>query len=124
MVLLSDVVKNSLIFTFRGKRTLQVNLQRVDTKCSISSIFQNRFEFLAHLSTACSRGAFRMVMCPLYVVNNFFKHLLLPNHLANLDQTWQECCLEGPLQKLFTGFDSIKNSDCHGNEMHFFSAIL
>ena len=27
-----------------------------------------------------------------------------------LDQTWQECSLGGPLQKLFTEFDSIKNS--------------
>ena len=33
------------------------------------------------------------------VVNNFFKHLLLPNRWANLDQTWQECSLGGPLQK-------------------------
>ena len=34
--------------------------------------------FLAHLSTTCSRGAFRVVRCPSCVVNNFFKHLLLP----------------------------------------------
>ena len=61
--------------------------------------------FLAHLSTTCSRGAFR-VKCPSCVVNNLFKHLL-PNRWANLDQTWQECSLGGPLQKLFTEFDSI-----------------
>ena len=72
------------------------------------SIFQS--PFLAHLSTTCSRGAFRVVMCPSCVVNNFFKHLLLPNRSTNLDQTWQECSLGGPLQKLFTEFDSIKNS--------------
>ena len=60
--------------------------------------------------------------CPSSVVNNFFKHLLLllPNCWANLDQTWQECSLGGPLQKLFTEFDSIKNSGCHGNEIEFF----
>ena len=29
--------------------------------------------FLAHLSITCSRGAFRVVMCLLSVVNNFFK---------------------------------------------------
>ena len=29
----------------------------------------------------------------------FFEYLLLPNHRANLDQTWQECSLGGPLQK-------------------------
>ena len=65
--------------------------------------------FFAHLSTTCSRGAFRVVRCPSCVINIFFKHLLLPNRWANLDQTWQECSLGGPLQKLFTEFDSIKN---------------
>ena len=73
--------------------------------------------FLAHLSTTCSRGAFRVVICPSCIV---FKHLLLPNRWASLDQTWQECFLGGPLQKLFTEFDSIKNSGCHGNEIEFF----
>ena len=84
--------------------------------------------FLAHLSTICSRGAFRVVMCPSCVirhassvVNNFFKHLLLPNCWANLDQTWQECCIGGPLQKLSTEFDSIKNSGCHGKKLNFLS---
>ena len=80
--------------------------------------------FLAHLSTTCSRGAFRVVRGPSCVVNNFFKHLLLPNRLANLDQTWQECSLGGPLQKLFTKFDSIKNSGCHGNEIEFFKQFF
>ena len=53
----------------------------------------------------------------------FFKHLL-PNRWANLDQTWLECCLGGPLQNLFTEFDSIKNSGCHGNEIEFFKQFL
>ena len=79
--------------------------------------------FLAHLSTARSRGAFRVVRCTSCVVNNFFKHLLLPNRLANLDQAWQECSLRGPLQKLFTEFDSIKNSGCHGNEIEFLAHL-
>ena len=61
------------------------------------------------------------VLC---VVNNFFKHLLLPNRWANLDQTWQECVLEGPLQSMFTELDSIKNSGCHGNEIEFLSNSL
>ena len=76
--------------------------------------------FLAHLSTTCSRGAFRVVMFARCVVNNFIKHFLLPNHWASLDQTWQECSLGGPLQNLFTEFDSIKNSGCHGNKIEFF----
>ena len=80
--------------------------------------------FLAHLSTTCSRGAFRVVRCPSCVVNNFFKHLLLPNRWANFDQTWQECSLGGPLQKVFTEFDSIKNSGCHGNQIEFFKQFL
>ena len=71
-----------------------------------------------------SRGAFRVVMCPSCVVNNFFKYLLLSNRLANLDQTWQECSLGDPLQKLFTEFDSIKNSGCHGNEIEFFKQFF
>ena len=58
-------------------------------------------------------------MCPSCVVNSFFKHLL-PNGWANLDQTWQECSLGGPLQKLFTEFYSIKNSGCRSNEIEFF----
>ena len=78
--------------------------------------------FLAHLSTTCSRGAFRW-WCPSCVINNFFKHLL-PNRWANLDQTWQECSMGGPLQKLFTEFDSIKNSGCHGSEMEFFKQFF
>ena len=82
------------------------------------------FNFLAHLSTTCSRGAFRVVMCPSCIVNNFFKHLLLPNCRATLDQTWQECSLGGTLQKLSTEFDSIKNSGCHGNEMEFFKQFF
>ena len=76
--------------------------------------------FLAHLSTMCSMGAFRVVRCLSSVVNNFFEHLLLPNRWANLDQTWQECSLGGPVQKLFTEFYSIKNSGCHGNEIEIF----
>ena len=73
--------------------------------------------FLAYLSATCSRGAFRVVRCRSSVVNNFFKHLLLPKRRASLDQTWQECSLGGPLQNFFTEFDSIKNSGCHGNEI-------
>ena len=73
--------------------------------------------FLAHLSTTSVRRLS-------FVVNNFFKHLLLPNRLANLDQTWQECSLGGPLQKLFTEFDSLKNSGCHGNEIEFFKQFF
>ena len=55
-------------------------------------------EFLAHLSTTCSRGAFRVTGCPLSVVRR--PSCVINNSLnrwANLDQTWQECSLGGPL---------------------------
>ena len=59
------------------------------------------------------------------VVNNFFKQLLLTNGWANLNQTWQECSkVGGPLQKMFTEFDSIKYPGCHGNQMDFLSTFL
>ena len=64
----------------------------------------------------------RVVLCPSCVVNNFFKHFLLPNRLANLDQTLQERSLGDPLQKVFTEFYSIKNSGCHGNEMELLNS--
>ena len=76
------------------------------------------------LKGSCSGGDVSVVRCPSSVVNNFFKHLFLPNHTANLDQTWQECSFGGPLQKLFTEFDSIKNCGCHGNEMEFFKQFF
>ena len=69
------------------------------------------------------KGSLRVVRCLSCVVHNFFKHLL-PNSWANLDQTWQECSLGGPFQKLFTEFDSIKNSGCHGNEIEFFKQFF
>ena len=33
------------------------------------------------------------VHCLSCVIHNFFKHLLLLNHWANLDETWQGCSL-------------------------------
>ena len=48
-------------------------------------------------------------------VNYFFKHLLLPIHKANLDETWQGCSLGKALQKLFKDFNSFQNSGCDGN---------
>ena len=56
--------------------------------------------FLAHLSTKSSWWAFVIAQCPSCVVHNFFKHLLLLNHLANLDETWQGCSFGEALPKL------------------------
>ena len=63
-------------------------------------------------------------MCPSCIINNFFKCLLLPNGWANLNQTWQDCSLESPLQKLFTEFDPFKNSGYHSNKMEFFQQFF
>ena len=102
----------------------RVQSERVVTLGLAVRVISLLSSFLAHPSTTCSRGAFRVVRCPSCVVNNFFKHLLLQNRWANLDQTWQECSLGGPLQKLFTEFDSIKNSGCHGNKIGFFKQFF
>ena len=40
------------------------------------------------------------------VIHNFFKHLLLLNHRANLDETWQGCSLGEVLPKLFKRLNS------------------
>ena len=72
--------------------------------------------FLAHLSTKCSWWAFVIAQCPSSVVHNFFKHLLLLNHWANLDETWQGCSLGEALPKLFKRLNSSHNSGCHGNQ--------
>ena len=53
---------------------------------------------LAHLSTTCSGGALRVVLCPPCVFSHSFKNLL-PKHWANLDQTWQECFFGCPFFK-------------------------
>ena len=68
-----------------------------DKKYEFKSKICHTRTFLAHLSTTCSRGAFRVVMCLSCVINNFCTHLLLPSRWASLDQTWQECSLGGPL---------------------------
>ena len=69
--------------------------------------------------TTCSRRAFMVVLCPSSIVSNVFKHILLPNLLANLDQTWQGLSFGGTLQKLIAEFDSINNSNSHGNQVDF-----
>ena len=58
------------------------------------------------------------------VVHNFFKHCLLPNHWANLDETWQECSLGEALPKVFKRLNSNHNSGCHGNLKEKYSKIF
>ena len=53
---------------------------------------------------------------PSWVIHNFFKHILLLNHWANLDETWQGCSLGEALPKLFKRLNSNHNSGCHGNQ--------
>ena len=53
---------------------------------------------------------------PMSSVRNFFKHLLLLNHWANLDETWQGWSFGEALPKLFKRLNSNHNSGCHGNQ--------
>ena len=46
---------------------------------------------------------------PMSVIFNFFKHLLLLNHWANLDETWQGCSLGEALPKVFKRLNSNHN---------------
>ena len=57
-----------------------------------------------------------VVCCPSCSVHNFVKHLLLLNHWANLDETWQGCSLGEALPKLFKRLNSNHNSGYHGNQ--------
>ena len=54
------------------------------------------FRFLAHLSTTCSRGAFRVVICSTCIVNNFFKHLP-----QTAGPVWTKLCKNVPWEILF-----------------------
>ena len=62
------------------------------------------------LMVSFCNGPMSVVRCPLCVVHNFFKHLLL------LDETWQGCSLGEALPKLFKRLNSNHNSGCHGNQ--------
>ena len=68
------------------KLNLSKNLQFYEHLQELSSFFF----FLAHLSTTCSREAFRVVMCPSCVVNDFFDVCFpLPNMRFNSDcRSW------------------------------------
>ena len=66
----------------------------------------------------CDRpmSGIRNVRHPSCVVHNFFKYLLLLNHQANLDETWQGYSLGEALPTLFKRLNSNHNSGCHGNQ--------
>ena len=57
-----------------------------------SSCFINSPEHEVLMVSLCDR--------PMSVVHSVFKHLLLLNHWANLDETWQGCSLGEALPKL------------------------
>ena len=70
-----------------------------------------------HFITSPEHKVLMVSFCdrPMSVVHNFFKHLLLLKHWANLDETWQGCSLGEALPKLFKRLNSSHNSGCHGN---------
>ena len=61
----------------------------------------------------CPSCAVRRPSC---FVHNLFKHLLLLNHWANLNETWQGCSLGEALPKLFKRLNSSLKSGYHGNQ--------
>ena len=76
-------------------------------------LISSNFSFshlLALLNMKCSWWAFVIAQCPSSVVrrvvHNFFKHFLLLNHGASLDETWQGCFLGEALPKLFKRLNS------------------
>ena len=76
---------------------------------------------LAHLSM-CSRGAFRVVMCRSSTVSlNIFSS-------QTAGPIWTKLGRNVPLEvlfkNLFTKYDSLKNSGCHGNKMEFLKQSL
>ena len=69
----------------------------------------------------CPSSVVRRSSC---VVNNFFKHLLLPNCRANLDQTWQECSLGCPLQNCSQNLIPSKTLVAIATKFNFLSNSL
>ena len=70
--------------------------------------------FICYQSTTCSRGALRMTLCRSCVVNNSLN--IVSSYTAR--PVW-ECSLGVLFKHLFTKFDSIERSGCHGNQMEF-----
>ena len=111
---------------------LQVQTVNLNVSIGISIVILTIYYTTPFYETGASREAFRITLCPSCVlrhascgVKNSFEHILLPNHWANFNQTWQELSLGSLLKKkkktkLFTEFDSIKNSSYHCNQMEFF----
>ena len=58
-----------------------------------------RFLFFSSPEHNVLKGSFKGGDVSVVRPQQFFKHLLLPNRWANVDQTWHECFLGGPLQK-------------------------
>ena len=83
--------------------------------CDSSSCFFSSPEHKVLMVSFCDRPM-SGVRRPSCVVHNFCKHLLLLNHWANLDETWQGCSLGEALPKLFKRLNSNHNSGCHGNQ--------
>ena len=77
-----------------------VNLEAPGSSSGSSRSYPSRKKVLKvsycdGLMSVVHRPCVRVFVCP--SVNNFFKLLLLLNHLANFDKTWQGCSLKGPL---------------------------
>ena len=71
-----------------------------------------------HLSTTCSRGAFRVVQHASSIISlNILSSLTAGPNLAGM-------FLGRSSLKMFTEFDSIQNFVCRGNKMDFFNQFF
>ena len=97
---------------------IQLTLIRLEDSSTTVLSPDIKFEILSAFFSSPEHKVLMVSFCdhPMSVVHNFFKHLLLLNHSANLDETWQGCVLGEVPPKLFKRLNSTHNSGCHGNQ--------
>ena len=104
---------------------LQTLWYTINCFLKLSALFFSSPEHKVLMVSFCDRpvSGVHRVSC---VVHNFFKHLLLLNHKANLDETLQGCSLGEALPNLFKRVNSTHNSGCHcrGNQKEKNSKIF
>ena len=106
--------KNLMILETLNSPLIEEKILSEKEKMLVTSIFSTP-EHKVLMVSFCDRPM-SGVRHPSCVVNNFFIHLLLLNHRANLDETWQGCAFGEARPKLFKRLNSTHNSGCHGNQ--------
>ena len=83
---------STLYHKIRKKKPFKNIVRKVENAGNQHFLFFSSPEHKVLMVSFCDRPM-SGVRLALSVVHNFFKHLLLLNHWANLDETWQECSL-------------------------------